>query len=148
MIGLALVVAAYMAEVVRGGLQAVPRGQYEAASALGIGMADFSVARTVVHADGVQNKRFEVAEAALDLFIDLYGSWVGNVALLLQPRGGLYVAGGIAVHLQARMQSPRFMAAAGDKGRMRGVVERTPVLLVTNSRLGVQGAIATGFAMS
>ena len=87
-----------------------------------------------------------VAEAALDLFIDLYGSWVGNVALLLQPRGGLYVAGGIAGHLQARMQSPRFMAAASDKGRMRGVVERTPVLLVTNSRLGVQGAIATGFA--
>jgi len=89
-----------------------------------------------------------VAEAALDLFVDLYGAWVGNVALLYQPRGGLYVAGGIAGHLQARMQSPRFMAAASDKGRMRGVVERTPVLLVTNSRLGVQGAIATGFAMS
>lgn len=88
------------------------------------------------------------AGAALDLFIDLYGSWVGNVALLVQPRGGLYVAGGIAVHLQARMQSPRFMAAATDKGRMRGVVERTPIFLVTNSRLGVQGAMATGFAMS
>jgi glucokinase len=87
------------------------------------------------------------AEAALDLFIDLYGAWVGNVALLVQPRGGLYVAGGIAVHLQARMQSPRFMAAATDKGRMRGVVERTPILLITNSRLGVQGAIATAFAL-
>jgi glucokinase len=86
------------------------------------------------------------AEAALDLFIDLYGAWVGNVALLYQPRGGLYVAGGIAVHLQARMQSPRFMAAATDKGRMRGVVERTPIFLITNSRLGVQGAIATAFA--
>ena len=88
------------------------------------------------------------AEAALDLFIDLYGSWVGNVALLYQPRGGLYVAGGIAVHLRARMQSPRFMAAAADKGRMRGVVERTPIFLITNSRLGVQGAIATAFATS
>jgi glucokinase len=86
------------------------------------------------------------AEAALDLFIDLYGSWVGNVALLVQPRGGLYVAGGIAVHLQARMQSPRFIAAATDKGRMRGVVERTPIFLVTNSRLGVQGAIASALA--
>lgn len=86
------------------------------------------------------------AEAALDLFIDLYGAWVGNVALLVQPRGGLYVAGGMAVHLQARMQSPRFMAAATDKGRMRGVVERTPIFLVTNSRLGVQGAMATAFA--
>jgi len=86
------------------------------------------------------------AQAALDLFIDLYGAWVGNVALLVQPRGGLYVAGGIAVHLQARMQSPRFMAAATDKGRMRSVVERTPILLITHSRLGVQGAIATAFA--
>src|SRR4030065_2332975 len=56
-----------------------------------------------------------VAEAARDLFIDLYGSWVGNVALLLQPRGGLYGAGGIAAPLQARMQSPRLTAAASDK---------------------------------
>jgi general L-amino acid transport system permease protein len=36
-IGLGLVVAAYMAEVVRGGLQAVPKGQGEAAAALGLG---------------------------------------------------------------------------------------------------------------
>ena len=35
-IGLALVIAAYMAEAVRGGLQAVPKGQYEAATALGL----------------------------------------------------------------------------------------------------------------
>jgi glucokinase len=86
------------------------------------------------------------ALAALDLFIDLYGAWVGNVALMLQPRGGLYVAGGIAIHLQSRMQSPRFMAAATDKGRMRSVVERTPIFLITHSRLGVLGAIATAFA--
>jgi glucokinase len=88
----------------------------------------------------------QAAQAALDLFIDLYGSWVGNVALLFQPRGGLYVAGGIAAHLQARMQSPRFMGAAMDKGRLRSVVECTPIFLITHSRLGVQGAIATAFA--
>jgi general L-amino acid transport system permease protein len=37
MIALTLFTAAYMAEVVRGGLQGVPRGQYEAAIALGLG---------------------------------------------------------------------------------------------------------------
>ncbi len=37
LIGVALFSSAYMAEVVRGGLQAIPRGQYEAASALGLG---------------------------------------------------------------------------------------------------------------
>ena len=36
-IGLAFVIAAYMAEAVRGGLQAVPDGQTEAAQALGLG---------------------------------------------------------------------------------------------------------------
>jgi general L-amino acid transport system permease protein len=37
LVGVVLFAAAYMAEVVRGGLQAIPRGQYEAASALGLG---------------------------------------------------------------------------------------------------------------
>lgn len=37
LLGLALVIAAYMAEVVRGGLQAIPIGQYEGAQALGLG---------------------------------------------------------------------------------------------------------------
>lgn len=83
------------------------------------------------------------AAAAVDLFVDLYAAWVGNVALMYRPQGGLYVAGGVAVHLQARLRTPRFMAAAADKGRMRGVVERTPVFLVTSTRLGLQGAIAT-----
>jgi general L-amino acid transport system permease protein len=37
LVGTALFAAAYMAEVVRGGLQAMPRGQFEGSSALGLG---------------------------------------------------------------------------------------------------------------
>ncbi|RKZ60574.1 MAG: amino acid ABC transporter permease [Candidatus Parabeggiatoa sp. nov. 2] len=37
LIGIVLFSSAYMAEVVRGGLQAIPKGQYEAAEALGFG---------------------------------------------------------------------------------------------------------------
>ncbi len=37
LIGITMFQSAYMAEVVRGGLQAIPKGQYEAASALGLG---------------------------------------------------------------------------------------------------------------
>ena len=36
LIGVAMFASAYMAEVVRGGLAAIPRGQYEAAQALGL----------------------------------------------------------------------------------------------------------------
>jgi general L-amino acid transport system permease protein len=37
LVGVTLFTSAYMAETVRGGLQAIPRGQYEAAAALGLG---------------------------------------------------------------------------------------------------------------
>src|SRR5215813_12010084 len=37
LVGVSLFSSAYMAEVVRGGLQAIPKGQWEAASALGLG---------------------------------------------------------------------------------------------------------------
>ncbi|MBN9059640.1 MAG: amino acid ABC transporter permease, partial [Rhizobiales bacterium] len=37
LVGVALFDAAYLAEVIRGGLQAIPRGQYEGAMALGLG---------------------------------------------------------------------------------------------------------------
>ncbi|WP_011580454.1 MULTISPECIES: amino acid ABC transporter permease [Chelativorans] len=37
LIGVAIFSAAYMAEVIRGGLQAIPKGQYEGAEALGLG---------------------------------------------------------------------------------------------------------------
>jgi len=37
LIGIVMFQSAYMAEVVRGGLQGIPRGQYEAAAALGLG---------------------------------------------------------------------------------------------------------------
>src|SRR5699024_7092808 len=36
-IGLSFFYSTYMAEVIRGGLQAIPRGQYEAADSLGLG---------------------------------------------------------------------------------------------------------------
>lgn len=36
-VGICLVSSAYMAEVIRGGLQAIPKGQYEAAAAMGLG---------------------------------------------------------------------------------------------------------------
>ena len=37
LIGVALFASAYMAEVIRGGLQAIPKGQYEGANSLGLG---------------------------------------------------------------------------------------------------------------
>lgn len=83
-----------------------------------------------------------VAMAAMQLFADLYANWVGNLALLYQPRGGLYLAGGISARIQPWLQSERFLTACFDKGRMAGLVQQLPIFLITNTRLGLQGAIA------
>jgi glucokinase len=83
-----------------------------------------------------------IALAAMELFADIYANWVGNMALLYQPRGGLYLAGGISARIQAWLQTPRFLAACFDKGRMAGLVQQMPIYLITNTRLGLQGALA------
>ena len=46
LIGVTIFIAAYTAEVVRGGLQALPKGQYEAADALGLGY--FKMMRLII----------------------------------------------------------------------------------------------------
>ncbi len=82
-----------------------------------------------------------VSMEALDVFIDIYAAWIGNVAMLYQPRGGLFIAGGVAIHLRQWMMSERFMEIVAAKGRMADLVRQIPVYLVTNARLGLQGAM-------
>jgi glucokinase len=78
---------------------------------------------------------------AVQLFVDVYAAWVGNMVLLYQPRGGLFIAGGVAIHLQEWVVAKRFMEIAAAKGRMADLVWQTPIYLVTNARLGLQGAM-------
>ncbi|MBU0499672.1 MAG: glucokinase [Gammaproteobacteria bacterium] len=77
---------------------------------------------------------------ALDLFIAIYGAQAGNLALTCLPRGGLYVAGGIAPKILARMGEGGFLRAFLHKGRMRGLLEKIPVRVVLDEHIGLQGA--------
>ena len=88
----------------------------------------------------------EVASEAVQLFVDIYAAWVGNVAMLYQPRGGLYIAGGVAIHLQQWMTTARFIQIAAAKGRMANLVQEIPIYLITNPRLGLQGAMSVAIS--
>lgn len=77
---------------------------------------------------------------ALDLFISIYGAFTGNLALLALPRGGIYIAGGIAAKIAAQMQTGDFLHAFRDKGRFAGLLERLPVHIVMNPQAGLLGA--------
>ncbi len=79
---------------------------------------------------------------ALDLFVQIYGAEAGNVALRAVATAGVYLAGGVAPRMVERFQTPRFLDAFRDKGRHRVLVERVPVHLITNTKVGLLGAIS------
>ncbi len=81
-----------------------------------------------------------IAHMALDLFIQIYGAFVGNVALAALPHGGIYVAGGIAAKIATAMQHGTFLRAFRDKGRFAGLLETLPLHIVTNPNIGLLGA--------
>lgn len=82
------------------------------------------------------------ADKALSLFVQIYGAYIGNIALLFKPHGGIFITGGIAAKIVKKMQSDEFINAYLNKGRMRQLVEQIAVYLVTNERIGVLGAMA------
>ncbi len=87
--------------------------------------------------------RFEdepIARMTEDVFVAVYGAFVGNLALLVLPRGGIYVAGGIAAKISQVLQRGDFTRAFLDKGRYTGLLESMPLHIVTNPDVGLMGA--------
>jgi glucokinase len=83
----------------------------------------------------------------LDLFVSIYGAEAGNLALKLMPVGGLFVAGGIAPRIIDRMRDKTFVSSFRDKGRHAGVLDRIPIHVVMNPRVGLIGAAAVASRM-
>lgn len=87
-----------------------------------------------------------LAERAFDIFIESYGSFVGNMALSFLANGGTYIAGGVARRNAGKFEEGDFIRAFSRKGRYTGILSRYPVYLVTDSRVGLKGALAVARA--
>lgn len=81
-----------------------------------------------------------LCEQAMSLFISAYGAEAGNLALTILPYGGLYVAGGIASKILRMLQQGAFMKAFCRKGRMRPFLEKIPVHVILDPKVGLIGA--------
>lgn len=81
------------------------------------------------------------AVAALTLFVNIYGQFIGDIALLWPARAGIYIAGGIGAKIVPWMQSAAFTDFFLKKDIMCGVVEKMPVYLVTDELMGLKGAL-------
>ena len=54
--------------------------------------------------------------------------------------GGVYLGGGIAPRLVAKLTGPLFMQAFLGKGRMQPLLESIPVRVITNDKIALFGA--------
>jgi glucokinase len=77
---------------------------------------------------------------ALDLFASIYGAQAGNLALTAGATGGVYIAGGIAPRVIARLKQGGFMRAFCNKANMSHYVAALPVRVVLHPQVGLLGA--------
>lgn len=86
------------------------------------------------------DKRDALAGHALDMFVDIYGAFAGNMALATLARGGVYIAGGIARQIARKLGDGSFARAFAHKGRFSDLLRRYPLYIVTDPKVGLKGA--------
>ncbi len=73
-------------------------------------------------------------------FAELYGAEAGNCALRCIALGGVYLAGGVTLHLLDVLRSGGFRRRFEEKGRLARAIAEIPVYVVTHPSLGLLGA--------
>jgi glucokinase len=90
----------------------------------------------------------EIAKQALDLFVTIYGAEAGNLALKAMSINGVYVGGGIAPKLLAKLKDGTFMKAFINKGRYKRLLSQIPVHVVINQHTALLGAATMAARLS
>jgi glucokinase len=81
-----------------------------------------------------------VCVAAMNLWIEIYGSEAGNLVVRSVARGGLYVAGGIAVKILPLLKGSLFTTAMQHKEKMTEFLAQVPVRVVLDEECPLKGA--------
>jgi glucokinase len=85
----------------------------------------------------------ELCLATVDLLVSILASEAGNLALKVLATGGVYLAGGVALHLVKFLQEPKFVQTFTGKGRFKDLMERIPIHVIT-TRAALLGAATFG----
>ena len=85
----------------------------------------------------------QLCAATVDTFVAVLASEAANLALKVLATGGIYLAGGIPLHMLRVLQGPRFMESFTRKGRFIELMRHIPVHVIL-SRAALVGAAAYG----
>jgi glucokinase len=91
------------------------------------------------------DRKDPLCEEALDIFISVFGSVAGNLALTGMTTGGVYLGGGIPPKILPKLDEDTFMQAFTNKGRFRDFLEKIPVRVILNDRAALLGAAHCAF---
>jgi glucokinase len=116
------------------------RGEHAATPELNAAMAEGDPANAI--STFALAGRDEAAARALEIFVCAYGSFAGNMALVMLAHGGVYIAGGIAPKIAPKLRDGSFINAFKAKGRFGRILETMPVHVVMNDHVGLLGALA------
>ncbi len=84
--------------------------------------------------------------ATIEMFVSILASEAANLAVKVLATGGVYIAGGVAVHTLRALQSPAFLQSFIRKGRFSDLMARIPIHVVV-SAAGLTGAAARGLEL-
>jgi glucokinase len=88
------------------------------------------------------NKRCKICEQSLTLFCNILGDFSGNLALLMNSQGGVYIAGGIVPRFIDYLKATDFRSRFESKGRLSHITQKTPTYVITEEQPGLLGAAA------
>lgn len=81
-----------------------------------------------------------ICKRSLDIFVAVLGSEAGNLALRFLATAGVFLSGGIAAKILPELREEPFLQAFTAKGRMKPLLEKIPVKVITNDKVGLIGA--------
>ncbi len=88
----------------------------------------------------------QLCRATVDTLVSILGAEAANLVLKVFATGGVYMAGGVAVHLIDILREPQFKQAFFNKGRFKNLMKRIPVHLIT-AQAALVGAATFGLEM-
>jgi glucokinase len=97
-----------------------------------------------VISEGALQKEDPVCSETMDLFVRYLATEAANLVLKLKATGGLYIGGGIPPKILPLLQNGAFRKHFCDNGRMRPLLEQTPVYVILNDKMALQGAAYYG----
>jgi|SRR5580704_7089654 glucokinase len=92
-------------------------------------------------------KPSKVCATTLELFVTILVAEAGNLAVKFLATGGVYLAGGVAVHTLQMIKQPAFIERFKRKGRFADLLGRIPVHVVVTPA-GLAEAAAFGLENS